>query len=270
MVSKPGNAIKRFCLLFFKWGCILPFFLLGAWLLQLVYLPDVAVSTYLEPSKPDSDSNVFEAILTQKTPLQRGHFHMIDEYVTRSEPMAPLCLTCHGTYPHSKEKKIRSILNFHNGFIACAVCHARKGPDDKDITFAWVDRITGSIEQRVEGAYGKYPAKIFPVRTLPDGVKTMVRPVNEGAARQFLKYKNIYSPDQIAQAKIKLHANISSKPTFCSDCHQRKGYLDFAALGFPPKRVAHLNSSEVVGLIDKYKTFYMPAEIDFGSGKEIQ
>lgn len=142
--------------------------------------------------------------------------------------------------------------------------------NESSYTFGWVDRITGSIEERVEGAYGKYPAKIFPVRTLPDGVKTVVRPVNENAARQFLKFKKIYSPDQIAQAKIKLHANISSKPVFCSDCHQRKGYLDLTALGFPPQRVAHLNSSEVVGLIDKYKTFYMPAEIDFGSGKELQ
>ena len=269
-MTKSGNAIKRFCLLLFKWGCILPFFVLGAWLLHLVYLPDVAISTYLEPSTPDSEQDVFKAILTRKATLPRGHFHMIDEYVTRSEPMAPLCLNCHGTYPHSKEKKIRSILNFHNGFIACAVCHARKRPDETDITFAWVDRITGSIEERVEGAYGKYPAKIFPVRTLPDGAKIVVRPVNVNAARQFLKYKNVYSPDQIAQAKIKLHANISSKPVFCSDCHQPKGYLDFTALGFPPQRVAHLNSSEVVGLIDKYKTFYMPAEIDFGAGSDLQ
>lgn len=268
-MTNPGNAFKRFNLLLFKCCCILPFFVLGIWLLHLVYLPDVAISKYLEPSKPDSEPNVFKAIFTRKTTIPREHFHMIDEYVTRPEPMAPLCLHCHGTYPHSKEKKIRSILNFHNGFIACAVCHARKRPDETDITFAWVDRITGSIKDRVKGAYGKYPAKIFPVRTLPNDVRMVARPVNEDAVRQFLKYKNIYSPDQIAQAKIKLHANISSKPVFCSDCHQRKGYLDFAALGFPPQRVAHLNSSEVVGLIDKYKTFYMPAEIDFGTGKDF-
>jgi len=37
----------------------------------------------------------------------------------------------------------------------------------------------------------------------------------------------------------------------CSDCHQRKGCLDVAALGFQPQRVVDLNSSEVVGLIDK-------------------
>lgn len=269
-MTKPGNMFKRVGLLLLKGACILPFFILGGWLLHLVYLPDVAISKYLEPSKPDPEQDVFKAILTQEATTSREHFHMIDAYVTRSEPMAPLCLNCHGTYPHSKEKKIRSILNFHNGFIACAVCHARKRRDATDISFAWVDRITGSIEDRAEGAYGKYSAKIFPVRTMPNNAKIVVRPVHENAARQFLKYKDVYSSDQIAQAKIKLHANISPKPVFCSDCHQKNGYLDFMALGFPPQRVAHLNSSEVVGLIDKYKTFYMPAEIDFGDGKGIQ
>lgn len=269
-MTTSGNTFKRRCHLLLKCFCIFPFLLLAVWLLQLVYLPDVAISTYFEPEKPDPEREVFKAILTQNAAIPREHFHIIDDYVTRSEPMAPLCLNCHGTYPHSKEKKIRSILNFHNGFIACSVCHARKRPGDKEIGFAWVDRVSGDIEERVEGAYGKYPAKIFPVRTLPDKARIILRPIDENAARHYMKFKDIYSPDQIAQAKIKLHANISPKPVFCSECHQKKGYLDFAALGFPPQRVAHLNSSEVVGLIDKYKTFYMPAEIDFGTGQDLQ
>lgn len=263
MVKLLGSVLVRFL-----YG--LPFVLLGLWLLHLVYLPDMAFSNYIEFDEPGNTQDVFESIKKDKEPAPREHFHMIDEYITRAEPMAPLCLNCHGTYPHSKEKKIRSILNFHNGFIACAVCHARKESDDQSIEFAWVDRNTGTIQERVEGAYGKYPAKIFPIRLLPSDSKTIVHPVDERAARQYLKYKDSFTPDQVAQAKIKLHANISSKPVFCSDCHRKAGYLDFKALGFSPQRIAHLNSTEVVGMIDKYKTFYLPAEIDFGTGGKIQ
>jgi hypothetical protein len=47
----------------------------------------------------------------------------------------------------------------------------------------------------------------------------------------------------------------------------KDGYLNFIELGFPLKRVNHLNSTEVVGLIEKYKTSYLPSEIDFGAEK---
>ena len=88
--------------------------------------------------------------------------------------------------------------------------------------------------------------------------------MDEKAARQYIKIKDKFNPDQSAQAKIKLHEHISSKPVFCSDCHQKDGYLDYAKLGFPTQRINHLNSTEVVGMIEKYKTFYLPSEIDFG------
>ena len=172
---------------------------------------------------------------------------------------------CHGIYPHSKEKKVRSILNFHTGFIACAACHARKKPGDKSINFAWIDRETGEIVPKVQGEYGKYPAKIYPVKITADGYKKIYRPIDAQEARKFLLTKDKYSPDQVAQAKKKMHERISSKPVFCSDCHQKDGYLNFAKLGFPIQRINYLNSSEVVGMIEKYKTFYLPSAINFGN-----
>lgn len=244
----------------------LPFLAFALWLLQLLYFPHLEAHKIVEQTvKPaPEEHNVFKAILDQPDLLIRGHFHIIDEYVSQPEPKAPICLTCHGTYPHSKEKKVRSLLNFHTGFIACAVCHARKDSGDKQIDFGWVDRETGKISSKVEGEYGKYPAKIFPVRTEAGGQISILRPVDDKLAQQYLSIKDKYSPDQVARAKIKLHEGISSKPVFCSDCHKPEGYLDFIKLGFPPQRVNHLNSTEVVGMIDKYKTFYLPSQIDFG------
>jgi len=264
--GKVYNVIKKFPVFLIKAVYILPFLLFGLWLIQLLYFPQIDTRKIMDmvQDKPD-EKNIFRTILNQDALFAREHFHMVDEYITQPEPKPPLCLMCHGTYPHSKEKRVRSILNFHTGFIACAVCHARKTPGDKSIDFVWVDRETGEISVKVQGQYGKYTSKIFPIKITAEGHKKIYEPVDDQTARQFLLTKDQYSPDQVAQAKIKMHDHISLEPVFCSDCHQKDGYLDYAKLGFPLQRINHLNSSEVVGMIEKYKTFYLPSEIDFGT-----
>jgi hypothetical protein len=244
---------------------LIPILLFGLWLLQMLYFPQLEAKKIIEMTRhKKDDKNIFRTILKQDELLAREHFHMVDEYITKPESNPPLCLMCHGTYPHSKEKKVRSILNFHTGFIACAVCHARKKPGDKSINFVWIVRETGEIAAKVQGQYGKYAAKIFPIQITAEGHKKIYRPVDDETARQFLLTKDEYSPDQVAQAKTKMHEHISSEPVFCSDCHKKDGYLDYARLGFPMQRINHLNSSEIVGMIEKYKTFYLPSAIDFG------
>ncbi len=270
IIGKVIRIIKTIPILLLKFIYILPFVLFGAWLLQLVYFPHVDAKKEIEPAKVSGKDAIFRKILLEKEAVPRGHFHLVDEYVSPPEHMPPICLTCHGTYPHSKEEKVRSMLNFHGGFMACSVCHAREEPGRKLIYFAWVDRETGSISREVKGEYGKYKAKIFPVQMM-EGVKTRIfRPVSEEAAQQYIKYKDQYTPDQIAQAKAKLHEHISDKPVFCSECHRKEGYLDFARLGFPRQRIDHLNSTEIVGMIEKYKKFYLPSQIDFGLEKAVQ
>lgn len=271
-VRRAINVVMKIPAFLVKAVYFLPFILFAAWLLQLLYFPKLDVvklgSAQFAPKiKPVEKQDIFTKILMSKDPISRVHFHMIDEYISQQETMAPLCLTCHGNYPHSKEKKVRSLLNAHSGFMACSVCHTRKEPGTEDILFAWVDRATGKIVNKVKGEYGKYQAKIFPVKIDAQGQKQIFKPVDETAAQQYIKIKDIFTPDQAAQAKLRLHEHISVKPVFCSDCHKKDGYLDFEKLGFPLYRINHLNSTEVVGMINKYKTFYLPTEIDFGAEK---
>jgi len=274
-VGRILRVIKKIPIFLLKFIYILPFLLFGAWLLKLVYftheLPHVEAKKAEESAEIVGEDGVFKKILLQKDAVPREHFHMVDEFVSQpAEYIAPICLTCHGTYPHSKEEKVRSILNFHGGFIACSICHAREKHDEHLVYFAWVDHETGAVSKQVEGEYGKYPAKIFPIQ-ITKGAKTRIfRPVSEEAARQFLKYKDQYTPDQIAQAKAKLHEHISAKPVFCSDCHKKDGYLDFKELGFSKQRIDHLNSTEIVGMVEKYKKFYLPSKIDFGLEKPVE
>jgi len=259
------NKLTKFPIFLLKAIYVLPFLLFGLWLIQMLYFPQLDAKKIMGITHhEEDDKNVFRKILKQDELVAREHFHMLDEYITKPESNPPLCLMCHGTYPHSKEKKVRSILNSHTGFIACAVCHARKKPGDKSIDFIWMDHVTGEFTAKIQGQYGKYPAKIFPIQISADGHKKIYRPVDDQMARQFLLVKDKYSPDQVAQAKRKMHEHISSEPVFCSDCHKKDGYLDYAKLGFPIQRINHLNSSEIVGMIEKYKTFYLPSAIDFG------
>ena len=259
--------MKKIPVFLLKIVTILPLILFGAWLLKLVYFPEFDIKKAIAVSQPAKKENVFGKILEQEGPIPRGHFHGTDEYISQTESKPPLCLTCHGTYPHSKGEKVRSILNFHTGFIACSVCHSRKDPAEGAFSFAWVERESGMITSQIEGQYGKYPAKIFPITKTQGGKKILFRPVDEKSAQQYLEFKEQYTPDQIAQAKILLHDHIAKQPVSCSDCHQKDGYLNFAELGFPELRIHHLNSSEVVGMVEKYKQFYIPAQIDFGVEK---
>ena len=240
-----------------------PLILLGLWLLQMLYLPGVDAHKTAAQQQAAEEEGVFAGILRAHKPLGRGHFHMIDEGREKHEPYEPLCLTCHGTFPHSKEKKVRSLLNFHTGFMACAVCHVRKDPEAQDHYFIWVDRITGIMSFEVEGEYGKYPARIFPVKITQGGQQEIIRPVSQHSAREYLELKDKFNPDQAAKAKIKLHEKLSKKPVFCMDCHKKDGYIDFSKLGYPRNRVDHLSSTEVASMIEKYETFYLPEVIDF-------
>jgi hypothetical protein len=244
---------------------VLPLLVFGIWLLQLLYFPEARARKSAVPLKTAGGDIMFRKIWQETEPVSSGHFHMVDESIFQTSPYEPICRTCHGTYAHSKEKKVRSLLNFHEGFLACAVCHVRKNPADETFSFTWVDRETGKTSMAVEGEYGKFPAKIYPRKVAADGQETIIRPISEKAAREYLKYKDQFTPDQVAQAKAKLHEHISKKPILCIECHRKEGYVNFSELGFPQNRVDHLMSTEVATMIDKYETFYLPEVMDFGN-----
>jgi hypothetical protein len=258
--GRAAHRLKMYSFFILKVVYVMPVILFSLWLLQLLYAPDVDLTHVFENR---ADQKQVHTALVQDEAVHREHFHMIDEYISQPAPNPPICLRCHGTYPHNKGEKIRSFLNFHTGFIACSVCHVRKKQEDKDIFFSWVDDKTRELRIKVFGEYGKYAAKIFSVQVNHKGLKEIFKPVDDSTIQQYLLLKDKASPDQVAAAKAKLHERLSKKPVSCADCHQKNGYLDFIELGFPLTRVNHLNSSEIVGMIEKYNIFYLPEVIDF-------
>jgi hypothetical protein len=274
ILAGTASTLKSIALFLIKALYILPFVAFGLWLLSVVYFPGFDLNASFSLSKHARKAEATQQVTGLKKPgIPRQHFHMIDAYVDRPDSKAQICTLCHGIYAHRKEKKVRAFLNMHEDFVACTVCHVRKEDGqtgtgliaaNERIGFLWVDRETGEFKRRVEGEYGKYPARISSVIYDPQGRKRLPTPITLAAAQDFLELKpKLKTPEKLEAARAKLHQAITKKPISCSDCHKKDGYLDFLQLGFPQQRVDHLVSTEFVGMIDKYKTFYLPSVLDF-------
>jgi len=208
-------------------------------------------------------------------PYIEGRFHHIGFEVEQDE--ASNCVLCHGNVPHDKSKEVRSFLNMHAFYTACETCHIRPLKEDTKVVFRWYDKKTGKrtdnpvalveIEEsyaHVKGAsyptYGNYGAKIAP-GTIEDGrFKFLHNDEDKTFVERYLKEENLFSQKQKSQMKKLMHAGINKKPIECDQCHQEKNpYVPFAELGYPPRRVDELTNTSVVGMIDKYKEFYIPS-----------
>jgi hypothetical protein len=273
MVTAAGSMIKRIILFFLKVIYILPFFVIGLWLISVVYFPGFDLNASISLLKyGKTRAPVGTTVVRKKEAVPRDHFHITDQYVERLDVKRQVCDLCHGVYAHGKDIKVRALLNLHTGFMACAVCHVRKdgGEGQGGATlrpeiggFTWVDNDTGEFKSSVTGEYGKYSEMIFPVLTAGQGIRRIYKPISDSAARRFLEGKPEWTEKQLDEARLKLHEGISKEAVSCTDCHKKDGYFDFAALGYSKQRVDHLISSEVVGMIENYKTFYLPSVVDF-------
>ncbi|MBN2373199.1 hypothetical protein JXL19_05380 [bacterium] len=223
--------------------------------------PPVDEKAKLQPIKVD----VFKKILTTRTEQKLEHFHNLDETVDIREYVPNLCLVCHGSLPHSKNKDTRALYNMHTYFCACEVCHLK---GDK-VFFTWFDTKTGltidKISERVKeqipaGTYsGNYGAKIVPC--ILDGPKVLRldQPVSEEYAKEYLKIWSQYTYDQQSQAKLEVHRQLTKEPVRCVDCHQKENpYLDFKRLGYPKHLCDEFVGTEVAGMVDKYKSLKLP------------
>ncbi len=195
----------------------------------------------------------------------KGHFHHTGFSV---EPDTHnICIRCHGDVPHDRAKAIRAFLNMHAFYLACQTCHIRPKDGKTAWKFRWYDKKTGDpIGNPPEllsvdiDKYGNYGAKIAP-GIIEKGVFRFL--LNDEKERkiveEYIKNKEILTPTQQSKMKKIIHRAVSDQPMLCDGCHTtKKPYLPFDKLGYPPHRINDLTSTEVVGLVKKYKEFYVP------------
>jgi hypothetical protein len=208
---------------------------------------------------------------------QHRHFHHTTDSLKLPEDARPVCFICHSDYPHSKEKKIRGMMNMHTQYFVCETCHIKEKPETT-IIYKWYSPLEDNPEGPFFGtsydpetgvlAIGNRHAKIAPyfkyghrdyssldkAENLLPAIQTQDAPL----ALDFMKVRDKLSPEQRDGVKNKFHENIKPKGHDCQTCHSEKSIFDFKQLGFSEKRILDLKQLEVVGLIKNYDRFYLP------------
>jgi hypothetical protein len=80
-------------------------------------------------------------------------------------------------------------------------------------------------------------------------------------AKEFVELHDSLSDHDRESVKKTFHKLIMPKGRFCSRCHteEDKSYLPFRKLGFSDRRVQDLTNLNIIGLVQKYRDFYLPS-----------
>ena len=202
---------------------------------------------------------------------QHRHFHNVAaEYPQPPENMRSVCFICHSDLPHRKNKRIRSLMNIHTQFFVCETCHVKEKPG-ASIVYQWYS----PMEDHPQGPFygtsydpatgflsrGRNEiARIAPYFKFEKTGQLQMAMQLQGAplARDFVNVREKLSPEQREAIKNKFHENIKPKGHACRKCHVAQSILDFRELGFSETRTSNLKNLSVVGMIEKYESFYLP------------
>jgi hypothetical protein len=224
--------------------------------------PLVSLFSQKEPSLIMDEAKRLQGLQLHK------HFHHIVPYPKLPEDKSPACFICHSDYPHSKNKKIRSILNMHTQFFVCESCHIKE-KEGTGIFYKWYspfeenpqgpffgtsyDPETGNLVQ-VKDEFSKIAAYFRTGIRLELAIQHQDAPL----ARDFMKVRDKLTPEQREGVKNQFHQNIKPKGHECKACHSKQGILNFKRLGFSEKRTADLENLNITGMLTKYEQFYLP------------
>jgi hypothetical protein len=193
-------------------------------------------------------------------PKLPGHFHHIGRWY-QSDKWS-FCVKCHGPTPHSKAPQQRAFLNMHNLFISCQVCHVREQEGVAPTRFGWVDITNGQLcsnPDMAEGVWGEYGAKIIQLKGAEENPQPVTLDEENDFAATFRKRVDDLGDRQKVIGNRFIHRRCVDTPVHCGDCHNsEEAFLPYTALGYSSERSAFLVSSEVVDLVGRYETFYMP------------
>jgi len=236
----------------------------------------LAFSSYgpqlLMPMKEKYFTEEQSAILKEAKRLEdyeiHRHFHNIASFPQAPEKSRPVCYICHSDYPHSKTKKVRSLLNMHTQYFVCETCHIKEKEEAK-IVYEWYNPLndnprgpffgtsydpeTGNIAE-VEDLI----SKIAPYFKTGDTIESAIQMQDAPLAQDYVKVRDKLTPEQRDGVKNKFHVNIKPKGQECNTCHSKESILDYKKLGFSENRIVDLEQLNIKGLITKYKEFYLP------------
>jgi hypothetical protein len=230
------------------------------------------VTGYFNLFKPAQPPGLLSRLSEGRTAERLRHFHNLPPQDITTLGAKNVCFICHGDFPHSKEPMIRTLLNMHTQFIGCMTCHAddRKLPEST-LTLRWlnlsgipvsgkpfgtdVEPDTGTLRP-TDDVY----SKIVPYARAGGQERLLEITMDDPEAREFARIQHKLSDHDREAVKKTFHRTVSPKGRFCTRCHtdESRSYVPFRELGFSARRIGDLTNLNFIGLMQKYKNFYMP------------
>jgi hypothetical protein len=271
-MSHEAGLWKRYLLLLYvgMWSIILA----GASVWLTLFLIGTLGDPFEDKEAQTLDLDVFNSIvaLTEKKvvrylgeweflePKLPGHFHHVGRWYQSDK--WNFCVKCHGPTPHSRAPQQRAFLNMHNLFISCQVCHVREKEGIAPTRFGWIDITDGQLcpnPDMAKGVWGEYGAKIVPLKESQENPQPATLDEEEAFAAKFRTRMDKLDDRQKVIGNKFIHRRCVETPVRCSDCHNsEKEFLPYTALGYSSERSDFLVSAEVVDLVARYETFYIP------------
>lgn len=188
-----------------------------------------------------------------------NHFHHIGN--TSEHDNYNMCIKCHGDIPHDKNKTIRAFLNMHSDFFACESCHIRLDDNKK---YTWYSKENGKETEKtdISGYLSNIKEKLVPLKYDNGQYVRFDSEARHSFVNQFKDMLPELTPAKKSQGLKLIHQSVSKKPVQCDECHAQnrdEAYLPLADIGYQEKRIAQILSNEVVGMVNKYKRFYIPS-----------
>ncbi|HHJ15250.1 MAG TPA: hypothetical protein ENJ80_00975 [Gammaproteobacteria bacterium] len=246
--------------------------ILGSIILALLFELTVAMTELLGFPRTAEQPQLLQKLGEQRFTERMRHFHNEPEEDLVNLGKKQVCFYCHGDFPHSKQRMVRTLLNMHTQFVGCMTCHTdpRKVPEES-YEFAWLNYsgidVTGphygtSINPDTGFLVDTddYYSKIVIYDTRGEEKKLLEITEQSPDAQEFLAVRDTASDQDMEALRKHFHAQVSPKGRFCSRCHtpEDESYLPFRQLGFSDRRVGDVTNLNLVGIVEKYREFYLP------------
>lgn len=223
-------------------------------------------------AKPVEGHKLIGRIDTEKRAERLRHFHNMPASDPLEKGKRNVCYYCHGDYPHAKQPMVRTLLNMHTQYVACATCHLDENKvPEKNVKLRWFNAsgvaVTGKpFGTELDPNTGElfktddWYSKIMPFDVSGGQEKLLEITEDDPDAQEFIRVRDKLDGPAREGIKKSFHKLINPVGRFCTRCHapEGKGYIPFRELGFSDDRVDALTNLNIVGLVQKYKDSYLP------------
>ncbi|MBE9536718.1 MAG: hypothetical protein IMF07_06010 [Proteobacteria bacterium] len=217
-------------------------------------------------------SAILEEVKREGKLEKNRHFHNLVEDSTLNDKN-PICYLCHGNFPHKRRPFIRTMMNMHTQFVGCFTCHVTD-IDESKITLKWENYSDNKPEGEPFGlAYNEdtgrleitddYYSKIIGFIDVGGQEQMLEIPEDSPLALEYLSIQSqlAMNPQLQGQFKNRIHKNVMPKGRFCTRCHtaEEESFIPYRKLGFSEERISDLTGLNIVGIVQKYKNFFIPS-----------